>query len=779
VTYPGNGGLFAVHYGYDAFGNMTCASSHSVPSPLANPADCGDGRFWRLDQADQGYRISKESAGNGVTTAYGYAPLTGQLRNITTASSATPPLAPLLLQAVNYIEYDANGNLEQRTQRLRTPNGDIEDISEAFSHDELNRLTGITTNGTAQSIDYLTTGNIEFKTGIGRYDYTKNPGELRAPHAVRRITNSEGNTRTRFSYDAVGNVSERSGVGVEGGNQTYTYTSFNLPRTATIGSSKTLNYDYDAAHRRVLFSIDIDNDPTTFVSGEETRIYVGSAYEQVRTKEGADDVTKHLYKVLAAGRQVAQVERESRNDGPVGEDEVRYLHGDHLGSSQLITDSGGAVKHLQRFDPFGMPLTPASASSDAATKNIRAGFTGHETDVETGLVNMGGRIYDPRVGRFMQADPIPQPGWSQTLNRYSYVANNPLNMTDPTGFCAANCPDDDEDEPNGPPGSRPLRISAGETDGGDPYPAFVGPRSMESAGTASIRGGGPDARIADGGPSDAKNWWDKLWEKIVGPDEKSDVAPGTTPAPASGMAKAAPSPPPAAPSPTPQVSKETSSDAAKAQPLAQSEPRGSEAADAGEAAHASTNTQSGGTFTVKVIRTVPYAEFGGGFGGGDKLAGSVTFNLTEASADVPLPTQFPTHALSFPATLMGKSKRGTPTAGPSSVTTFSSGAVIAEFSFSGSNPLTPQSVTPAIDTTVNAGLWVTSNMLHVSVTLAGDAFPNAVVSISDAANNSVNLGTFQTSGGPIGGPLTLVGEGGTFFVIHQSIGLHGPGLFRW
>ena len=52
-----------------------------------------------------------------------------------------------------------------------------------------------------------------------------------------------------------------------------------------------------------------------------------------------------------------------------------------------------------------------------------------------GIIHMNGRIYDPRLGRFMQADPVIQfPDYSQSWNRYSYVLNNPLAYTDPTGY---------------------------------------------------------------------------------------------------------------------------------------------------------------------------------------------------------------------------------------------------------------------------------------------------------------------------------------------------------
>jgi uncharacterized protein RhaS with RHS repeats len=50
---------------------------------------------------------------------------------------------------------------------------------------------------------------------------------------------------------------------------------------------------------------------------------------------------------------------------------------------------------------------------------------------------MKGRIYDPLAGRFTTGDPVTQaPFWSQGLNRYSYVFNDPVNNTDPSGFMA-------------------------------------------------------------------------------------------------------------------------------------------------------------------------------------------------------------------------------------------------------------------------------------------------------------------------------------------------------
>ena len=69
------------------------------------------------------------------------------------------------------------------------------------------------------------------------------------------------------------------------------------------------------------------------------------------------------------------------------------------------------------------------------TSNTRRGYTGHEHMDETGLIHMNGRVYDPLLGRFLSADRFVQaPRNTQSFNRYSYVVNNPLSYTDPSGF---------------------------------------------------------------------------------------------------------------------------------------------------------------------------------------------------------------------------------------------------------------------------------------------------------------------------------------------------------
>jgi RHS repeat-associated protein len=72
-----------------------------------------------------------------------------------------------------------------------------------------------------------------------------------------------------------------------------------------------------------------------------------------------------------------------------------------------------------------------------AIRGVVSGFTSQDEDDQFGLVNMRGRLYDPRQRRFISPDPfIPEPTFGQAYNRYSYVYNNPTNWTDPSGFVA-------------------------------------------------------------------------------------------------------------------------------------------------------------------------------------------------------------------------------------------------------------------------------------------------------------------------------------------------------
>ncbi|NND65057.1 MAG: hypothetical protein HKM24_03735, partial [Gammaproteobacteria bacterium] len=120
---------------------------------------------------------------------------------------------------------------------------------------------------------------------------------------------------------------------------------------------------------------------------------------------------------------------------------TRYLHHDHLGSVDAITDAEGNVLEQQSFDAFGAKRNAdwrVDSGFDlltAGTETTRDGFTSHDQIDAVGLVHMGGRMYDPITARFVSADPnIPHAGDSQSYNRMSYVENSPMSRVDPSGF---------------------------------------------------------------------------------------------------------------------------------------------------------------------------------------------------------------------------------------------------------------------------------------------------------------------------------------------------------
>jgi RHS repeat-associated protein len=100
-----------------------------------------------------------------------------------------------------------------------------------------------------------------------------------------------------------------------------------------------------------------------------------------------------------------------------------------------LTPLGFDAWGLRRKTTSANAFTQSLTTSDLASYQSPRGYTGHEHLDEVGLIHMNGRIYDPMIGRFLQPDPIiSEPYNSQNFNRYSYVLNNPLMYTDPSGY---------------------------------------------------------------------------------------------------------------------------------------------------------------------------------------------------------------------------------------------------------------------------------------------------------------------------------------------------------
>lgn len=133
--------------------------------------------------------------------------------------------------------------------------------------------------------------------------------------------------------------------------------------------------------------------------------------------------------------------------------ELDWTHEDRLGSVVGITEQSGKLKEGMAFDAWGSrrntngsPVAYASPQVTEGTDN--KGFTGQEMLDQLELVHFNGRLYDPLIGKFLSGDPlVSDPTNGQNYNRYSYVLNNPTNVTDPTGFS----PDPVEGPPPPPP----------------------------------------------------------------------------------------------------------------------------------------------------------------------------------------------------------------------------------------------------------------------------------------------------------------------------------------
>ena len=121
---------------------------------------------------------------------------------------------------------------------------------------------------------------------------------------------------------------------------------------------------------------------------------------------------------------------------------TRYVTADHLGSPRIITSTTGAVISRHDNQPFGEELfvvmgSRTSAQGYGVMDGLRKQFTGYERDNETGLDYAKARYYANMQGRFTSPDPLLSSGLTeqpQSWNRYTYVINNPLKYTDPTGL---------------------------------------------------------------------------------------------------------------------------------------------------------------------------------------------------------------------------------------------------------------------------------------------------------------------------------------------------------
>ncbi len=110
---------------------------------------------------------------------------------------------------------------------------------------------------------------------------------------------------------------------------------------------------------------------------------------------------------------------------------VYYVHNDHLGTAQSMTDVSGAKVWNATHDPFGKATVSEDVDGDGETVSMNARFPGQYHDEETNLHYNYFRTYDPNIGRYITSDPI---GLLGGINTYGYVEGDPVNWFDPYGL---------------------------------------------------------------------------------------------------------------------------------------------------------------------------------------------------------------------------------------------------------------------------------------------------------------------------------------------------------
>jgi len=334
-------------------------------------------------------QITEIDYGSGAKTTYTYNPTTLRLTHLLTVNAAFTAL-----QDLSYT-YDSGGNILSITDGVNT-------ASQTFQYDAINRLVNAAGHYGTKMYQYDTIGNI-----VSKDNKTYSYGAAGAgPHAVTAL--SDGTT---FTYDDNGNMASKQ-LGAE--LWLYSYDVENRLITVTKNGSVIANYIYDGDGGRTK---KIVTDPSGVVT---TTRFLGSLFDS--TTSTTNPTPKDVRYIFLGGSRVASINSST----------LLYYHDDHLGGTNVLTDSVGTLKEIIEYEPFGSESRHDKlGNSDEVAWYY---FTGKKKDDETGLLFFGARYYDPSIGRFITADSIVQaPSNPQTLNRYSYTSNNPINRIDPDG----------------------------------------------------------------------------------------------------------------------------------------------------------------------------------------------------------------------------------------------------------------------------------------------------------------------------------------------------------
>ena len=429
IQYPNDQ---VVRYAYNSSGYL---------NSLSTDIDGWNRRLKLITNTNSFGQTTRETYGNGLISTRDYDPLTGRMLSQETKKGDT------VIQDNDMIWF-SNGNLEKRYDRI---GGNKE---ERFSYDYLNRLTDTNTyinNTFKRSLDnrFDDYGRITSKTTNSdstNDDYTSYIYEQAAKnagfHAVSQVT-IDGIVNHLY-YDNNGNITRYDAA--SGDDKYIKWNASNQVTEILVGDSA--NDSSPTARSRFKYG---PNGQRYYHErywrdsrgNYQTQVtYYVDNYEDVLTASNDSEYSR-IQKVNAESN--IRLTTTTGRNGTV-EQHIHYLHRDYLGSIEKITDQNGnqLTQAAMAYDPFGerkhtnwqAGLTDAQTEAMLNEQGMTSarGFTDHEHLDRTGLIHMNGRVYDPKLGRFLSPDPIVQGQTSQFWNRYSYVWNNPMKYNDPSGY---------------------------------------------------------------------------------------------------------------------------------------------------------------------------------------------------------------------------------------------------------------------------------------------------------------------------------------------------------
>jgi len=323
-----------------------------------------------------------------------------------------------------------NGNVRRQLHYVPLAGGgSVISQNDDYNYDGLNRITSISeaqqnSGGqwsygvTSQTFTYDRWGNRLSVAGYNAQSWDATEASLTNRLKLPSGTVCTG-TKNGLCYDAAGNLIFDNQLGSTG-DRTYDAEG----RIITAAGGGLNKYVYDAEGKRVRRQVGAQQFWQVYgIDGELVAEYLWNGTTATLQKEYAYRGGEML--IVAEGAT------------------VRWLVTDHLGTPRMIADQTGSLSGMRRHDyyPFGEENlaggTIRTTTNGYQADNVRQKFTGYEHDGETDLDFAEARYCSTKQGRFTSPDPLVSSASSvepQSWNRYSYVGNRPLVVTDPSGL---------------------------------------------------------------------------------------------------------------------------------------------------------------------------------------------------------------------------------------------------------------------------------------------------------------------------------------------------------